>query len=85
MTKGRGKGSKASTDGDGPGFSSALGVVVCGGVAWHFWELIDTSSAVVGDFSVAGGAAAETVLEGAAVESTHAARAESGRPPSLST
>ena len=67
LTKGRGKGSKASTDGDGPaaGITTAyVGATVLGSSAvWHGMRAISTTSAVFEDFVITSGVAAETVIE----------------------
>ena len=67
LAKGRGKGSKASTDGDGPaaGVTTAcVGATVLGSSAvWHGMRAISTTSAVFEDFVITSGVAAETVSE----------------------
>ena len=49
-------------------------VVVCGGFSWRMWKIMETSGIVVEDVVVAGGAAVETVIGAAVVESAHAVR-----------
>ena len=74
LSKGLGKGSSASTDGDGPSYGLAAALCSSAAIGYQGWLVLDSSSVVVREAIVAGGVAVESVIQASALETALLAR-----------